>query len=163
MFLQVVQRVSAALDRFCRLGLFLTIAAMTVVITLQIIFRVFFTALSWSEELSRYLLVWSSFIGAAVALKKGAHISISFLVDRLAPRQQKIVRVLASALMAIFFLVAIGYSALLIKLQVFQTSPAMGLKMRYVYTIMPISFTIMLIHVLCEFLGLWVPPPPQET
>ena len=150
-----IETLSDNLDRIARFLLFVALVAMTLFITLQIIFRVFFTALSWTEELSRYLLVWSSFIGASVAFKKGAHISVSFVLDRLRPDQRKVVQFLSMGLMAIFFLVSIWYGFLLMKLQVFQISPAMGLKMRYVYTIIPVSFIAMFVHLLHEVLQKW--------
>ena len=150
-----VKTLSEHLDRIARFLLFMAIVAMTFFITIQIIFRVFFTALSWTEELSRYLLVWSSFIGASVAFKKGAHISVSFVIDRLQPTHRKALQFLSMGLMAIFFLVSIWYGFLLMKLQVFQISPAMGLKMRYVYTIIPVSFIVMFVHLLHEVLQQW--------
>ncbi len=150
-----VKTLSHNLDRLARFLLFTAIVAMTLFITLQIIFRVFFTALSWTEELSRYLLVWSTFIGASVAFKKGAHISVSFVMDLLPSKSRRAVYVLSAALMAVFFFVSIWYGFLLMKLQVFQISPAMGVKMRYVYTIIPVSFIVMLVHLLHEFLEQW--------
>lgn len=150
-----VKTLSHHLDRIARSLLFAAIVAMIFFITLQIIFRVFFTALSWTEELSRYLLVWSTFIGASVAFKKGAHISVSFVVDALPLKSRRALYFLSTALIAVFFLVAVWYGFLLMKLQVFQISPAMGIKMRYVYTIIPVSFIVMFIHLLHEFLEQW--------
>lgn len=159
---QFLPKFSAQLDQISRFCLFVSIVAMIIVITLQIIFRVFFTALSWTEELSRYLLVWSSFIGAAVAFKKGAHISVTFLLDWLPPYYRKICSTLSFALTAAFLLISIWYGGLLIKMQVFQVSPAMGLKMRYVYIIIPLSGLVMLIHLGNEFFQLWFPATPQQ-
>lgn len=150
-----VKNLSNRLDQIARFLLFVALVAMTLFITLQIIFRVFFTALSWTEELSRYLLVWSSFLGASVAFKKGAHISVSFVLDRLRPSHRMAIQFLSMGLMAVFFLVSIWYGFLLMKLQVFQISPAMGLKMRYVYTVIPVSFVVMFVHLLDEVLQKW--------
>lgn len=41
---------------------------------------------AWSEELIIYLFTWVSFLGAALALRSGRHVSISCVVDRLSPR-----------------------------------------------------------------------------
>lgn len=151
-----LETLSRSLDTVFRGALFVTLVSMILVISAQIIFRIFFTALSWSEELSRYLLVWSSFIGAAVAYKKGAHIAVTFGVDLLPPGMKKVVQTLACILMALFFGVTIWYSILIFKMQVFQVSPAMGLKMRYIYMIIPISFSVMCIHLLQQLSGIWL-------
>ncbi len=159
-FLQVI---SDRVDTLFRFALFITLSSMIVLITAQIIFRVFFTALSWSEELSRYLLVWSSFIGTTVAFKKGAHIAVTFLVDLLPAKIKKMMQTLSCILMAIFFGITIWYSIYLFNMQSFQVSPAMGLKMRYVYMIIPISFSVLCIHLLNQFLTIWFPAANKEA
>ena len=47
-----------------------------------IVFLQFFTryvlnnSLSWTEEIARYLLMWITFIGAVVAMRRGTHIAV---------------------------------------------------------------------------------------
>ena len=72
-------RASDALDRIMCILTFVSLSLLTIIITAQIISRVFFTALHWSEELSRYLLVFTSFAGASLAYKRGNHIAVTFL------------------------------------------------------------------------------------
>jgi len=158
-----LDKASNRLDTVFRFALFLTLSSMIVLITAQVIFRVFFTALSWSEELSRYLLVWSSFIGASVAFKKGAHIAVTFAVDSLPRKIQKLVQSLSCILMAIFFGITIWYSIFLFNVQVYQVSPAMGLKMRFIYMIIPIAFSVMSIHLLSQFTAIWLAKPKEEV
>lgn len=158
-----LQKASDQFDAIFRFALFITLSAMIVLITAQIIFRVFFTALSWSEELSRYLLVWSSFIGTTVAFKKGAHIAVTFLVDLLPFRIRQAVQTFSCILMAIFFGVTIWYSIHLFNVQAFQVSPAIGLKMRYIYIIIPISFTVLFVHLLNQFINIWLPAADKEV
>lgn len=149
-----IEKLSEYLDKACRSGLFIVLVSMIVVITTQVIFRVFFTALSWTEELSRYLLVWATFLGTAVAFKKGAHIAVTFVVDALPETLRKIVRFCTCCFMAIFFGVTIWYSIYLFNVQVFQVSPAIGLKMRYVYTVIPFTFTVMSVHLVTQMFQL---------
>ena len=42
----------------------LMIGAMVIITTAQIICRIWFTALSWSEEVTRFLLIWATFLGS---------------------------------------------------------------------------------------------------
>lgn len=77
-----LRRFSDRLNVFCEMALFLSIVAMTFVTLLQIICRIFFEALTWSEELTCFLLVLASF-GSNGGIRRGAHISIMFLVDKL--------------------------------------------------------------------------------
>ena len=45
----------------------------------------------WSEELSRFCLVWMAMLGAAIALARGSHFAFEAFVERLAacPRGRK--------------------------------------------------------------------------
>jgi TRAP-type C4-dicarboxylate transport system, small permease component len=51
-------------------ALFASLLVLVGVTFLQVVFRFFFTALTWSEELSSFLLVWVSLLGTAVAFKR---------------------------------------------------------------------------------------------
>ncbi len=120
--------------------------------TLQVVCREFFAALSWTEELSRYFLVWGTFFAATLAYKRGSHISIQFIVDKL-PRGIKLSVIILTHVLAIFFFVSVAYYALkMMKMQVSQISPALFLPMRYVYGCIPVSMLIMMIHALSEVL-----------
>lgn len=121
-------------------------ACMVVVTTLQVVFRVFFTSLSWTEEASRYLLIWSTFFAATLAYKKGGHIAITFVVNKFPLKIRKIIMVV-SYLFSIFFFFMVSYfGSQMIVMQVFQISPAMGVPMKYVYLAIPISLVIMILH-----------------
>ena len=39
----------------------------------------------WAEEVSQYLMVWITFVGAGLALRQGRHVAVEMLQDRLAP------------------------------------------------------------------------------
>ena len=61
-----LKRLSDGVDRIVTWSVVVMLLGLTAVVTMQIIARVFFEALSWTEELSRYLLVWSTFFGASM-------------------------------------------------------------------------------------------------
>ena len=50
-------RLSDRVNAACEVGLFATMVLMTLVTLLQIVFRLWFKALTWSEELTCFLLV----------------------------------------------------------------------------------------------------------
>jgi len=56
-------------------------------------------SLFWSEELARYLFIYLVFLGAAIVLRRGGHIQVSFFVDQLPPRLRRGVAVLGDLLL----------------------------------------------------------------
>jgi len=46
----------------------------------------------WTEELARYALIWSVLLAGAAALRRGEHMQIRIVVDRLPPRLSLIVQ-----------------------------------------------------------------------
>ena len=43
---------------------------------------------SWTEELTRFLLIWMTMLGSAASLRHGGHITVTFLIERLNPLWQ---------------------------------------------------------------------------
>lgn len=75
------------LDRFCRLlsaVMVLCLALMVVMVFGNVVLRYGFNSgITVSEELSRWLFVWMTFLGALVALRSHAHLGTDSLVSRL--------------------------------------------------------------------------------
>jgi TRAP-type transport system small permease protein len=139
-------RISEVLNNVIKFLIGTMLIIMTVVVTVQIIFRIFFDALSYTEEMSRYLLVWSSLFAASVAYKQGSHIAVTFIVEQFKGKANKLMTIIINLVCIVFFLNAINYSLQLINMQVFQTSPALLIPMRYIYLSIPLSFSVMLFH-----------------
>ena len=144
----LIGKLSYGLDRAMIGTVFLLVAAMVIVTTLQVVFRVFFNALTWSEELSRYLLVWGTFFGATLAYKRGNHIAVTFVIDLLPGRMRTAFLILSYLLSMVFFVVIAVQGMKMIQMQVFQISPAMSLPMKHVYLSIPLSLLVMTIHAL---------------
>jgi TRAP-type C4-dicarboxylate transport system permease small subunit len=126
--------------------LILLIALMVFFTSLQIICRVFFNALSWSEEITRYLLVYSTFFGAASVYKKNGHISVLVVQQLLPPRFQKYAIVFVNLLCTALFGVAVFYGFRYMSLQGNQLSAALRIPMKYLYMSIPVGFSFMIVH-----------------
>lgn len=119
--------------------------------------------LHWSEELARYCFVWIVFIGAGAALKRGAHIAVDFFVMHLSKRSIRVLSIPVKALMAIFLVVVIVNAIPVIKKNMSQLSPAIGIPMGIVYLAIPIGAAIMLIYTLDDLIELIHPRPASGT
>ena len=106
---------------------------MTIVVFVQVIFRLAAGSLPWSEELARYMMIYLVYLGASVGVKYGNHIAVEFLSTMLPKKGQDILEVLVDLLMLLCFAVIIYYGFKVVNVTMMQKSPAMQLKMGYIY------------------------------
>lgn len=94
---------NALLDRFCRAldALMVLLLAMMVVLVFgNVVLRYAFdSGITVSEEVSRWLFVWMTFLGAIVAIKEHAHLGTDMLVGRLPPAGKKVCLIVGHVLM----------------------------------------------------------------
>ena len=128
---------SRAIEGFCRLIEILIagfLAVMVVMVFGNVVLRYAFNSgIVVSEELSRWLFLWVTFLGAIVALKEGAHLGSDFLVSRLPVLGKKICLVVGHLLMlyATWLLVSGSLAQARINLNV--EAPVTGASMAFVY------------------------------
>lgn len=91
------------IDGYCKwLGLLIAaaLAVMVVLVFGNVVMRYGFNSgITLSEELSRWLFVWLTFLGAIIALKDGAHLGSDTLVSRLPLAGKKLFFVIGHLLM----------------------------------------------------------------
>ena len=104
---------------------------------------------SYTEEIARFLLIWIGLLGAAHAYRQSMHLGIDYFVAKLAPATQKNIRLLVLLLCAVFaisVLIIGGINLALITLELKQQSAALGIKMGYVYLVLPITGCLILLY-----------------
>lgn len=139
----LLQRIEQGIDVVTRPVVFLAMAALIGVITLQIISRVFFSAVGWTEEVARFLLVWITFLAATLAYRRRRHIAVTFVVDALPPRIRQASRLLATLVVLAFMISLIVIGSRYMQVQSFQKSASLRLSMTWVYAVMPFCAALM--------------------
>ena len=77
-----------------------------------IVFLQFFTryvlndSLTWTEEIAQYLLMVLTFTGSAMAARRGTHITVEFLLDKLPHGSRRVAHALVAAVATAFFAVS---------------------------------------------------------
>ena len=91
------------LDAYCgvlKVLIGICLAVMVVLVFGNVFLRYGFNSgITISEELSRWLLVWLTFLGAIVALREHAHLGVDTLVRALPPAGKRLCFVISYALM----------------------------------------------------------------
>jgi TRAP-type C4-dicarboxylate transport system permease small subunit len=95
--------VKKIIEGYCKVLSLFTAASLAVMVVLvfgNVVMRYGFNSgITMSEELSRWLFVWLTFLGAIVAMKDGAHLGSDTLVSRLPVAGKKLFMLLGHALM----------------------------------------------------------------
>ena len=109
-------------------------------------------SLAWSEELARYLQIWMTFIGAAYAVKYGAHIAMKDLVKILPHKLYIILDLFSDLVIVIVSSLTIWQSRTLIRAGMGQTSPVIGIPMYIIYFGLPLGAALSILFILFKYL-----------
>ena len=105
-----------------------TLAAMAVLVLLNVILRYFFSSgITWSEEMSRYLFVAMVFIGGGLAFKSDSHLSVDIIVKLLPEKGRKVAWFFSSAIGLLIGIVLVTGSVDLIKNNFGVKGPVTGI------------------------------------
>jgi len=138
---------SRDLNRLAEWVMVVLLAALTLLVGAQIAGRFLFGySIFWSDELARFLLVWAAFLGMSVGVRRGSHPAVDSLVRALPPGGARVVFAAAAACSLLFFLVMVGYGALLVQRTWLQRSPSLGLRMGLPYLAVPVAGILMGLH-----------------
>ncbi|MDY4060701.1 MAG: TRAP transporter small permease [Anaerovoracaceae bacterium] len=127
-------------------------AISTILIFVQIILRTFHSSLSWSEELVRYMYVWETWIGVSYAAKRGSHLRITMLKDKLKGKAQIALETFVVVIWIVFalFVFVQGIDAINTITAFSQKSSALRIPMQYCYLAIPVGMVLMSIRLIEE-------------
>lgn len=129
--------------------LLILLVLMTCIMGVQIVSRyVFQNSLTWSEELVRYMFVWSAFLGVPFCIKHGLSIKVDQFRNFFPIPLQKVLMYIDKIIIFLLFLVLFIYSFTVIKATYLsgQTSPAMQLPMWTVQISVTVSSLLSMIR-----------------
>lgn len=131
-FLATYVRIMDRVNHVIGLILALILATMTLLIGWQVFARfIVGNSLTFSEEVSRFLMIWLTLLGAAYAVRRGTLLAVDLVPDLLKGRKQTVVKVVAHVLSLGFYVVLIVYGWNIASTVSYQTAPATGISMRW--------------------------------
>jgi TRAP-type C4-dicarboxylate transport system permease small subunit len=140
----------AGIDLVLRRFLIILMALIVLAVTWQVFTRfIIQDPSSYTEELARFLLIWIGILGAAYALRTRAHLGIDLIAQRVGEKDRKRIQVTvySTVIFFAFFVMVVGGIRLVnITFSLNQISAAMGIRMGYIYTVLPLSGILMIIY-----------------
>lgn len=126
----------------------LTLLVMFGIMQVQIIMRITSGSLSWVEELSRYLFVFSGFLSVSYTIKKKIILNVDIVTEFFPKAIRDILGVVLMAVTGLFFSYLFYHSFDLIRKMVRfkQSSAAMGMPMWWLYLVASIGFGLVIVR-----------------
>ncbi|TMG98675.1 MAG: TRAP transporter small permease [Betaproteobacteria bacterium] len=141
-------RFDAVFLRANRALLILLLAAMALMVFANVALRYLTNhSILWVEEVSRYAMIWLTFLGAGLVLRHGGHIGIDTLQERL-PKWAPTLRAMIFALVLGFCAFMAWIGARYATLTWNQTTPVLQIPVGFVYLALPAGFVLLIMHLL---------------
>ncbi len=123
-------------------------AIMLAVTFFSVISRYIFSfTFEWAEELSRFLFVWSVFLGSALIMGENGHLAVEFLPNKLKGKVAGLfVELFIKICSYIFIFILLTQGFKMTRMMMFQTSPGMGIPMGIIYSVIPLSSFLMILY-----------------
>ena len=130
MFARIIHRYCQLIEALIAIALALMVVLVFGNVVMRYAFNSGFTV---SEELSRWLFVWLTFLGAVVALRDNAHLGTDMLVGKLGPNGKRVCMGLSfiAMLYCLWLLFKGSYDQFLVNFQ--STSPVLEASMGWFY------------------------------
>jgi len=131
------------------------VAILSIVVLAQVIFRyVLNHPLAWSEEMARFLLIWIVLLAAAVGVKRKSHFSVDILTKKFAERTNQLLSfALDIFLFILIFDVMVLNGMYLTKMTLRQISPALNIRVAYVYSSVLVGGILSCCYILDDLLS----------
>jgi len=153
MFGKILNILDKILSFFEEWTLFITVIAALIALFFNVILRYGFNySLAWSEELVREVIIYTTFIGCSAAVKSRSLIKIDASVQ-LFPKLKIPLTFFSNIVVGIFSVMMIyyGWQMAVLQARTFQKTIIMQIPLVYLYAVLPLMGSMMLIRVIQVF------------
>lgn len=155
--LTFLKKINAINLRIAKVFLILCIALQLIIVFMGVVFRyVFSDPLSWTEELSTYLMIYITFFGCYVAIDGDQLARIDIFMTKFKPKAKYSLIVVGHVITLLFLIMFMYYGTTLyfsFTVQK-QISIAMRLPMRIYYISIPLATAMMIIRMIIRIIDI---------
>lgn len=137
----------------------LLVGSILVSVTSQVLSRMIGVAfLVWTDEVIRIAVVWLTFLGSAVGVRRNVHFVIDLLVNALPPRASRIARtgIWGAVLLVVLILTWTGWQLAVIALG--RVYPITRISQTWAFAAVPVGAILMFVFLIEQ----WVAPPVAQ-
>jgi TRAP-type C4-dicarboxylate transport system permease small subunit len=112
----------------------------------QILSRALFNhTLDWAEELARMALVWSALLAAPMGYRSAGHVAITAFIEGLPPRVLYVTGIIVNLLVGWICLMFLLESIDFVARGATIVSTGLGIRMSYIYAVVPVALSALLL------------------
>lgn len=131
-----MEKALAVLTKVTNVLMAVCLSGMAILVFLNVVLRYAFdSGITWSEEMSRFLFVWLTFLGAIGALKDNSHLGVDMFIKKMPLVGKKVAFVLSNLIVLYVLWLVLDGSWKSTMISTKALSPAVGLPLSYIYGI----------------------------
>ena len=105
----------------------------------------------WTEEVSKAMVVWFTFLGASTVMRTDGHVSIDVLVRRLPRRLRYAMALFRMIVMTTVLVFLAVWGTMLLFIAWFKITPILHVRYTFIDLIVPCTAVAMLVHLFRAF------------
>lgn len=161
----VFDKISDFFSKYVAAVIGIALLIITLILTVNVVGRYGFgVSLTFGEELATYTIIWITFVGSGICVKKGIHVSVDAFINFM-PVSLKKIFIIFGQLMGLAFsamLVYIGVKICVIVSASGQLSAAMRIPMFIAYAAIPVGAFYMLVEYMRTVLDMAINGIPAD-
>jgi TRAP-type C4-dicarboxylate transport system permease small subunit len=131
-----VKKINDLFSKFLNVIIALALGLMAILVFGNVVLRyVFNSGITWSEEMARFLFIWSTFLGAIAGLNDNEHLGVDMFLKKFPRTMKKIAFILSNLLMLTCLWLILDGSWKMTWLNRNSLSPALELPLSFIYGI----------------------------
>ena len=141
-------------ELICNVLLVNIVVLLSLTVTLR---YVFYTAYPAADELVGFSFVWFVYLSMVVATRKSRHFRVELVLTSVPQRLRGVLELLADSFWFAFNVVVVVQGlAIIASMHRFKNrSPMLGWSMEYLYVIIPLSFALVSVHIVLNWVRGW--------
>jgi TRAP-type C4-dicarboxylate transport system permease small subunit len=150
------------LERALHLILLAIGASMVLLVFTNVVTHLFHKDIAWTTELCEFFMVWVTFLGGAVAARRGAHMTITEFLDKLGEEKRRWADAAIQLLCLVVLLMLLYYGAIIVNANWENRLTVLGWPMAFQYLALPVGASLSLIFVGHDFMAIMAGQDHQQ-
>jgi len=149
--LQTYERLLDILTAIAKWAMLVLASGIFIIICVTVFTRYILNVVpSWSEEVPRYLLVWITYLGAAICVRLQEHISLDIFFNRMPVRARRLGHLVLNLMVGAVGIIMVVYGLGLVRQFGDDLMESIPVKNVWLYLSMPISGSLIALYVILE-------------